>query len=75
MEQLIGILNSLKPGVDFANEKNLVEDKILDSLTMVILAGRISDEFGVKVTPLDITPENFRSCADIMAMIERLKNK
>ena len=32
VEELLDILKGLKPGVDFENEKNLIEDRLLDSL-------------------------------------------
>ncbi len=72
MEQLLEILEDLKPGVDFTAEDNLVEDHVLDSLSIVRLVGEINDEFDIQITPLDVIPENFRSAETIWALIERL---
>ncbi len=75
MEQLIEILNSVKPGVDFKKEQNLIEDHILDSLTIVMLVAQLNDEFDIEITPLDIVPENFKSAEAIYKMIERLEEE
>ena len=66
VEELLDILKGLKPGVDFENEKNLIEDRLLDSL---------NDEFDIEITPLDILPENFKSIETIYALITRLQDE
>ncbi len=40
MEDLINILVELKPGVDFEEEENLIEDGILDSFDIVNLVAK-----------------------------------
>ena len=34
MEELLEILEEMKPGVDFKSEKHLIDDKVFDSLAM-----------------------------------------
>ena len=75
MEQLIEILNGVKPGVDFNKEQNLIEDHILDSLTIVMLVAQLNDEFDIEITPIDIVPANFKSAESIYAMIQRLEEE
>ncbi len=75
MEELLEILNELKPGVNFEVESNLVKDGILDSLAIIRLVGKIEDEFDVSVAVTDLIPENFNSVHDIMALIERLEDE
>ena len=36
MEELIKILESVKPGVDYMSETSLIDEEILDSLDIVI---------------------------------------
>ena len=60
MEDLLRILNEVKPGVDFTKEDDLIESGILDSLSIIQLVTKISDEFDVEITPLDLVPENFK---------------
>ena len=75
MEKLIKILEEIKPGVDFKAEENLVENHILDSLSVVRLVGELNDEFNIEITPIDIVPENFKSVSSIQSLIERLEDE
>ena len=75
MEELLDILKGLKPGVDFENEKNLIEDRLLDSLDVMNLTVELNDEFDIEITPLDILPENFKSIETIYALITRLQDE
>ncbi len=75
MEQLIKILEDIKPGVDYKIETDLIGNKVLDSLKIVQLVGELNDEFDIEITPIDIVPENFKSAETIYAMIKRLEDE
>lgn len=75
MEKLLEILKKIKPGVDFENEKNLIDNHILESFDIIRLVTMVSDEFDVEITPMDIMPENFNSAESLMALIERLEDE
>lgn len=75
MEQVIKILEEIKPGVDYLSETDLIGDKILDSLKIVQLVGELNDEFDIEITPIDIVPENFKSAEAIYAMVKRLEEE
>ena len=72
MEKLIEILTELHDDVDFAEEKALIDDGILDSLDIVSLVTEIDSEFGVRIPPEEIVPENFNSAEALWALIEKL---
>jgi acyl carrier protein len=74
MEELLTILENLKPGVDFAAQTDLIEDHILDSMSVVMLVGELNDEFDIEITPVDVVPENFKTVDAIYAMIQRLSD-
>ncbi|MGN0469954.1 MAG: acyl carrier protein [Acutalibacteraceae bacterium] len=74
MEDLLKILEEVKPGVDFTKEDNLIESGILDSLSIITLVAKISDEFDVEITPIDLVPENFKSAETIYALIQKLED-
>ena len=59
MEDLFKVLEKVKPGVDFRNNNNLIDDEILDSFDIVTLVAALDDEFDVQITAKDILPENF----------------
>lgn len=75
MEQLIEILENLKPGVAFDANTRLIDEKIFDSLAMISLVAELSDEFAVDITAVDIVPENFATPAAIWKMLERLADE
>ena len=47
MEELLEILEEMKPGVDFKSEKHLIDDKVFDSLAIMALVAKLSDEFEI----------------------------
>ena len=73
MEKLIGILEEIKPDVDFRECKTLIDDGILDSFSILSIVGEINDEFDVEINAPDIVPENFNSAEALWALIERLQ--
>lgn len=75
MEELLEILQDIKPGVDFENETALIDNGILDSLDIIKLVGQISDEFDVEVEVTDLVPANFNSAKAMYDMIQRLEDE
>lgn len=75
MEQLLEILQELKPGVEFEGQERLFDDGILDSLDIVSLVSEIDDVFDVEITVVDLRPENFNSVEAMMALIGRLQEE
>lgn len=75
MEELLEILQDIKPGVDFENETALIYNGVLDSLDIIKLVGQISDEFDVEVEVTDLVPANFNSAKAMYAMIQRLEDE
>lgn len=73
MEQLLEILEELKPGVNFRAETDLVEKGILDSLTIIEMIPMIEDAFDIQVGMESFAPENFSSAETIFNMIQRSK--
>ena len=74
-EQVLEILQELKPGVDFTSSTSLVDDGLLDSLDVMNLSVELNDEFDIEITPLDVVPENFNSVEAITALVERLSDE
>ncbi len=74
MDKLIEILEELNPGVDYLNTDNLIDGRILDSLTILSLVSEIEDNFDVEIPTVEIIPDNFNSAKKIYALIEKLQN-
>lgn len=75
MEQLMEILEGLRPDIDFENEKSLVTDRLLESFDIINLVSEIDDEFDVKIKPADLVPENFDSAEAMWGLIQRLQDE
>lgn len=72
MEELLKILQDLKPDVDFENEKALIDDALLDSFDIVQLVQQLNEAFDIEIGAADIVPDNFNSADAMMSMIKRL---
>lgn len=77
MEELLTILKSVKPGVDFENSRIIVSEDgegLLDSLEFVAVLTKISEEFSIEFDGDDLDPINFYSVQAIWETIQRLQN-
>lgn len=72
MEEFISVLKRAMPNVDFENEHNLVDDGILDSLSIVAIISELADEYDVDIPPEEIDPDNFNSAEAMKALVDRL---
>jgi acyl carrier protein len=52
----------------------LLESGIVDSLGVLQIVGFLEKEFGVALADDDLTPENFRSIADIAELVGKKRN-
>ena len=75
MEELMQILEELRPDVDFENEDALIDDGILDSFDIVALVGELNDAFDIEIKPNNLIPVNFNSAKAMMKLIESLRDE
>ena len=73
MEELMELLQALKPEIDFVQEKELIDDGLLESFDVLTLIAELEDQFGVEIPAEEIVPENFNSAAALWEMVCRLK--
>ena len=74
-ESILDILQELHEDVDFENEEQLVDDKILDSFDLVTLVAELGEEFDVEITAKDFVTENFNSAERLTNMVIRLMDE
>lgn len=72
-DTLLEILEEIVPDVDFASEKALIDDGLLESFDIVNLVSELNDEFDIEIRPKDLVAENFNSVDAMLEMIERLQ--
>ena len=75
MEQLLELLKSIRPDIDFKNETALIDDGYLDSFDVVSIISGIDDLFGVQIRINELDPENFNSAEAIWTLILKLKGE
>ena len=70
-EQIMEILEELRPDVDFENEKQLITNGILESFDIVSLVGELSDAFDIELRVEDLVPDNFNSVEGMIKLIQQ----
>lgn len=73
MEELLGLLSDIRDDVDFENETELIDAKILTSFDIIQIIAMLDDEYDIAIPANEIVPKNFNSAKAILALIERLK--
>ena len=74
MNELLEILEELRPDVDFETEKGLIANGILDSFDIVSLVAELNDSFDIEIKPSHLIPENFNSAEAMLKLIEQLQD-
>ena len=74
MDELLELLEDIKPTVDFRTCRGLIDDGYLDSFDILSIVSELNDAFGIEISPVDIVPENFNSAQALWNMVERLKD-
>ncbi|MDR3278584.1 MAG: acyl carrier protein [Oscillospiraceae bacterium] len=72
MEQLLSVLGGLFPDIDFAGERALIDEHVLDSMDILMLVGELNETYGVKITAKHLRSENFNSAEGILALLQAL---
>ncbi len=74
-EKIRELLLDEVPGVDFDSSEKLVDDGILDSLSVIKIISALSIEFGINIPYDEIKEDNFNSLDRIAAMVDRISNR
>lgn len=71
-ERILEILGNALPHIDFEGSDSLVDDGVLDSLSIVTLVSELSMEYDVMFDLNELTPENLNSIDAIVETIQKL---
>lgn len=71
-ERVLNILREINPYEDINEDTRLIEDAILDSMTLVILINEIELEFNIKIPDDRLQPEFFENVPKILELINEL---
>ena len=73
--QIMGMLNELRPEFDFTDSGDFVMDGLLDSFDIISLVSMLEEKYGCKVEGVDIVPENFASVDSILSLVTKSGGK
>ena len=71
-EKVLQVLQDALPHIDFLESNEMVDDGILDSLTITEIIATLSMEFDITIPFEEIVEENFNSIDGLANMVERL---
>ncbi len=72
-EKIYKLLEGEYPDMDFRSSNALVDDGILDSLTITGIIALLTMEFGITIPYEEIVEENFNSVSALAKMVEKLQ--
>lgn len=72
-KKLLEMISDLNPYEEISMDTKLIEEGILDSLTLVLLISSIETEFGIKVPEDKIKLSNFETIGNMTELIRQLK--
>ncbi|MEI5983693.1 acyl carrier protein [Sphingobacterium sp. PU5-4] len=67
--QIVEILNGIRPEFDFATETEFISKGMLDSFDLITLVTELDESFGISIDGTDILPENFETVSAIEALL------
>lgn len=70
-EEIIAILNDLRPEFDFSENVNFIEEGMLDSFDVVSLVDELESQFNIKINGTDVIAENFSTIDKIEALVKK----
>ena len=73
MEEVIKVLEEIKPGIDYKKEEHLVTDELITSFDIVMLVPLLNEKFNIEISVMDLVPENFESAKTIYDLVSKLK--
>ena len=71
MENIMEILQGIRPEFDFNSSEDFIEDGYLDSFDLVSLVSELDETFDISIDGLDIIPENFKSLDTITNVVKK----
>lgn len=72
MEDLLAILEDIRPDVDFEGNTGLLDNGDLDSFDVVTLVGELNNFYDIDIPVEMIIPENFNSPEAILELVNKL---
>ncbi len=75
MEEMLSVLEEIRPDVDFKNEKKLIDGKVLGSFDIIAIVNGLDQEFDIEIDIDDLEPENFNTIEAMWELIQKLQDE
>lgn len=73
MEELVKkiteMVEDIQPYMEFDESTNLLEEDILDSMSVLLLVQELEDEFNISIEMEEVTGENFTNILSVAKLI------
>ncbi len=73
MDKLLEILGEIRPDIDFINEKNLINDGVLDSFDIIQVVIALNEAYNIDINVEDLEPDNFNTADAMLQLVEKLQ--
>ena len=74
-EKLLGLLQDVRPDVEFEKEKKLIDDGILDSFDILTIVQEMNEAFDIEIDAGDLEPDNFNTIEAMLELISKLQEE
>ncbi len=74
-DQILELCQDVLPRIDFENSTALVDDGILDSISIIALVSELSMEFDIEFDMNELQAEHLNSLDAIAETVKRLQNQ
>ena len=74
-KRFLEILEDIEPDVDFENCTTLIDDHLIDSLSLISLIAELEEEYDITIPTVEIVPDNFNSADCIWTMVRKLQEE
>ncbi len=71
MDEILEMLENLRPDVDFEHEQHLVTDRILKSFDIISIVRELNEMYDVEISAVDLVPVNFNSAEGMYRLVQR----
>ncbi len=71
MEEIISMLEEIRPEHDFKESEDFIEDGLLDSFDLIALIDLLEEKYSIIVDGLDVVPENFCTVEAIVGLVKK----
>ena len=72
-ENVLEVLRSIRPDVDFESEEKLIDDGVLDSFDIITIVSELNEQFDIDITADELEPENFNTLDAIVSLVSALQ--